>query len=68
MRVLHTMSFLIERMGIQIKNSNQIGSLAQYLPLLWDMEHNMLKAAVVSTSIQLVHVRRSRILHSFNVC
>lgn len=62
------MSFLIERMGIQIKNSNQIGSLAQYLPLLWDMEHNMLKAAVVSTSIQLVHVRRSRILHSFNVC
>ncbi|XP_035704828.1 importin-11 isoform X2 [Folsomia candida] len=46
MRVLHTMSFLIERMGIQIKNSNQIGSLAQYLPLLWDMEHNMLKAAV----------------------
>jgi hypothetical protein len=57
MRVLHTMSFLIERMGPQIKSSNQIGSLAQYLPLLWDMDHNMLKAAVVSTSIQLVHVR-----------
>lgn len=56
MRVLNTMSFLIERMGPQIKSSNQIGSLAQYLPLLWEMEHNMLKAAVVSTSIQLVHV------------
>ncbi|CAL8143654.1 unnamed protein product [Orchesella dallaii] len=55
MRVLHTMSFLIERMGPQIKTSAQIASLTQYLPLLWNTEHNMLKAAVVSTCIQLVH-------------
>lgn len=56
MRVLHTMSFLIERMGPHIKTSSQIASLTKYLPILWITEHNMLKAAVVSTCIQLVHV------------
>jgi len=55
MRVLHTMSFMIERMGTQIKSVEQIPSLSEYLPLLWASDHNMLKAAVVSTSIQLVH-------------
>ena len=53
------MSFLIERMGPQIKTSEQINALTQYLPLLWATEHNMLKAAVVSTSIHLVQVRFS---------
>jgi len=52
------MSFLIERMAVQIKTSTVIGQLAQFLPQLWTADHNMLKAAVVSTSIQLVNVRR----------
>lgn len=56
------MSFLIERLGPQIKSSGQIPALTQYLPILWNSDHNMLKAAVVSTSIQLVHVSQSIIL------
>lgn len=57
MAVLNSMSFMIERMGSQIKSVGQIPSLSSYLPLLWGSDHNMLKAAVVSTSIQLVHVK-----------
>lgn len=60
------MSFLIERMGPQIKSSAQIASLSQYLPLIWGTEHNMLKAAVVSTAIQLVHVILKLITISFS--
>lgn len=48
------MGFIIERMAPHIKSTIQLTNLTQYLPLLWNTEHNMLKAAVVSTSIQLV--------------
>ncbi|XP_005741863.1 importin-11 [Pundamilia nyererei] len=54
MQVLHVISCVIERVGIQIRP--YVGCLVQYLPLLWKQseEHNMLRCAILTTLIQLV--------------
>ncbi|XP_793829.2 importin-11 isoform X2 [Strongylocentrotus purpuratus] len=54
MSILHVMSFIIERVGPQIRPFST--SLAQYLPLLWEdsAEHNMLRCVILSTLIHLV--------------
>ena len=57
MHVLHVLSFVIERVGSKIRPF--IGSLVQYLPLLWkeSEEHNMLRCAILTSLIHLVQVR-----------
>ena len=57
MHVLHVLSFVIERVGSEIRP--YISSLVQYLPLLWQesAEHNMLRCAILTTLIHLVQVR-----------
>jgi hypothetical protein len=54
MHVLYVMSFIVERVGMQIRP--YVGSLIHYLPLLWQesAEHNMLRCAIVSTLVHLV--------------
>lgn len=54
MHVLHVISFVIERVGLQIRP--YVTSLVTYLPSLWDdaREHNMLKCAILTTLIHLV--------------
>ncbi|XP_036434040.1 importin-11 [Colossoma macropomum] len=54
MQVLHVISCVIERVGIQIRP--YVGCLVQYLPLLWKQseEHNMLRCAILTTLIHLV--------------
>ncbi|KAL8559005.1 hypothetical protein ACOMHN_039761 [Nucella lapillus] len=54
MHVLHVLSFVIERVGSEIRP--YITSLVQYLPLLWaeSAEHNMLRCAILTTLIHLV--------------
>lgn len=54
MRVLHVMSFVIERVGMEIRPHAQ--TLIQYLPLLWEasVEHHMLRCAILTTLVHLV--------------
>ncbi|KAF4070333.1 hypothetical protein AMELA_G00284210 [Ameiurus melas] len=54
MQILHVISCVIERVGMQIRP--YIGCLVQYLPLLWKQseEHNMLRCAILTTLIHLV--------------
>ncbi|XP_041464920.1 importin-11-like [Lytechinus variegatus] len=54
MSILHVMSFIIERVGPEIRPFSN--NLAQYLPLLWEdsAEHNMLRCVILSTLIHLV--------------
>uniref|UniRef100_W5UCH5 Importin-11 n=1 Tax=Ictalurus punctatus TaxID=7998 RepID=W5UCH5_ICTPU len=54
MQILHVISCVIERVGMQIRP--YIGCLVQYLPLLWKQseEHNMLHCAILTTLIHLV--------------
>lgn len=54
MHVLHVLSFVIERVGSEIRPF--ISSLVQYLPLLWkeSEEHNMLRCAILTSLIHLV--------------
>ncbi|GFS20703.1 importin-11 [Elysia marginata] len=54
MHVLHVLSFVIERVGSEIRPF--IASLVQYLPLLWkeSEEHNMLRCAILTSLIHLV--------------
>jgi hypothetical protein len=53
MRVLYVLSFMIERVGNEIKPF--ISSLNAYLPELWQESenHNMLKCAILSTLVHL---------------
>lgn len=54
MQILHVISFVIERVGAQIRP--YASSLIGYLPSLWDSsaEHNMLRCAILTTLIHLV--------------
>ncbi|KAL5005534.1 hypothetical protein ScPMuIL_018990 [Solemya velum] len=54
MQVLHVISFVIERVGYQIRPYTT--SLVQYLPSLWldSSQHNMLRCAILTTLIHLV--------------
>uniref|UniRef100_A0A8C5N0A2 Importin-11 n=1 Tax=Leptobrachium leishanense TaxID=445787 RepID=A0A8C5N0A2_9ANUR len=54
MQVLHVLSCVIERVGMQIKPF--VGCLVQYLPLLWKQseEHNMLRCAILTTLTHLI--------------
>ncbi|XP_047679102.1 importin-11 [Tachysurus fulvidraco] len=54
MQILHVISCVIERVGMQIRP--HVGCLVQYLPLLWKQseEHNMLRCAILTTLIHLV--------------
>lgn len=54
MQVLYVMSFVIERVGNQIRP--YASSLVQYLPLLWNKseDHNMLRCAIITTLVHLV--------------
>uniref|UniRef100_H2YLD0 Importin N-terminal domain-containing protein n=1 Tax=Ciona savignyi TaxID=51511 RepID=H2YLD0_CIOSA len=54
MRVLHVLSFVIERLGPQVVTCIQ--QLADILPSIWltSESHNMLRCAVVSTLVNLV--------------
>ena len=56
MQVLHVISFVIERVGVQIRP--YANSLITYLPALWEEseDHNMLKCAILTTLIHLVQV------------
>lgn len=56
MHVLHVLSFVIERVGSEIRPYT--AALVQYLPLLWQesAEHNMLRCAILTTLIHLVQV------------
>ncbi|XP_025988131.1 importin-11 [Solenopsis invicta] len=53
MHVLYVLSFIIERVGSEIKP--HVGALASYLPELWQQSeiYNMLRCAIVSTLIHL---------------
>ncbi|XP_041043005.1 importin-11 isoform X2 [Carcharodon carcharias] len=54
MHILHVVSCVIERVGMQIRP--YVGCLVQYLPLLWKQseDHNMLRCAILTTLIHLV--------------
>ncbi|XP_060607409.1 importin-11-like isoform X2 [Ruditapes philippinarum] len=54
MQVLHVVSFVVERVGVQIRP--YATSLVSYLPSLWEesRDHNMLKCAIITTLIHLV--------------
>ncbi|XP_052792511.1 importin-11-like [Mya arenaria] len=54
MQVLHVISFVIERVDVQIRPYAR--SLISYLPALWEeaSDHNMLKCAILTTLIHLV--------------
>nr|XP_002125631.1 importin-11-like [Ciona intestinalis] len=54
MRVLHVLSFVIERLGSQVTSCMQ--QLASILPPIWatSESHNMLRCAVVTTLVNLV--------------
>ncbi|XP_031781070.1 uncharacterized protein LOC100116824 isoform X2 [Nasonia vitripennis] len=54
MRVLYVISFMIERVGNEIKP--HVGALNMYLPELWHQSehHNMLRCSIVSTLVHLV--------------
>lgn len=56
MQVLSVLSFMVERVGEDIKPYSQ--SLIQYLPLLWEESaaHNLLRCHIVSTLVQFVRV------------
>ena len=56
MQILHVISFVIERVGAQIRPF--ASSLISYLPALWQesAEHNMLRCAILTTLIHLVQV------------
>ena len=58
MQVLHVLSFVVERVGTAVRP--HAPALVQYLPLLWEdaSEYNMLRAAILSTLVVLVQVRR----------
>ncbi|XP_012521564.2 importin-11 [Monomorium pharaonis] len=53
MHVLYVLSFIIERVGSEIKP--HVGALSSYLPELWQQSeiYNMLRCAIVSTLIHL---------------
>lgn len=54
MRVLYVISFMIERVGNEIKP--HVNALNLYLPELWHQSehHNMLRCSIVSTLVHLV--------------
>ncbi|XP_041361999.1 importin-11-like isoform X2 [Gigantopelta aegis] len=54
MHVLHVFSFVIERMGREIRPYT--AALVEYLPLLWQesSHHNMLRCSILTTLIHLV--------------
>ena len=56
MQVLHVMSYVIERVGVEIRPFAT--ALMQYLPSLWQEseEHNMLRCAILTTLTNLVQV------------
>lgn len=60
MRVLHVLSFILERVGWSI--APHLDSLIQYLPLLWQhsADHNMLKSTIVSTLTSIVKGLKKR--------
>lgn len=59
-------SFVIERVGVQIRP--YASSLVTYLPALWEesKDHNMLKCAILTTLIHLVQVLVCTNLLSFD--
>ncbi|CAG0916642.1 unnamed protein product [Notodromas monacha] len=67
LRVLHVMSFVVERVGVNIKPF--LSGLVDYLPRLWNeaVDHQMLKASIVSTLVHIVDSigRDSGSLYSF---
>ncbi|KAK6643744.1 hypothetical protein RUM43_000007 [Polyplax serrata] len=65
MQVLSVLSFMVERVGEDIKPYSQ--SLIQYLPLLWEesADHNLLRCHIVSTLVQFVRALVSENLTSF---
>lgn len=54
MTVLHVLSFIVERMGSDVRPFAE--SLMRYLPQLWDTcgDHNMLRCAIISCFVHLV--------------
>ncbi|CAH1796232.1 unnamed protein product [Owenia fusiformis] len=54
MHVLNVMSFVIERVGVEVRPHSH--ALIQYLPLLWQEseDHNMLRCAILTTLVHLV--------------
>lgn len=56
MHVLYVLSFVIERVGNDIRP--YVGPLSAYLPSLWQIseEHNMLRCAIISTLVHYVKV------------
>ncbi|KFM81693.1 Importin-11, partial [Stegodyphus mimosarum] len=54
MSVLHVLSFIVERMGSEVRPYAE--SLTQYLPQLWENcgDHNMLRCAVISCFVHLM--------------
>ncbi|XP_068105780.1 importin-11 isoform X2 [Hyperolius riggenbachi] len=54
MQVLHVLSCVTERVGVQIRPF--VGCLIQYLPLLWKQseDHNMLRCAILTTLVHIV--------------
>ncbi|XP_042907797.1 importin-11 [Parasteatoda tepidariorum] len=54
MSILHVISFVVERMGSEIRPHAE--ALLHYLPQLWDTcgDHNMLRCAIISCFVHLV--------------
>ncbi|KAG8035764.1 hypothetical protein G9C98_001420 [Cotesia typhae] len=59
MQVLYVLSFVIERVGNDIRP--YIGPLSAYLPQLWEIseKHNMMRCAIISTLVHYVKALRS---------
>lgn len=58
MNVLYVMSFIVEKMSMSIKIKAE--NLISYLPALWEegIEHNMLRVAIISALVSLLHCDR----------
>lgn len=56
MQVLYVLSFVIERVGNDIRP--YVGPLSAYLPQLWEIseKHNMMRCAIISTLVHYVKV------------
>ncbi|KAK3096574.1 hypothetical protein FSP39_001428 [Pinctada imbricata] len=66
MQVLHVISFVIERVGAQIRPYTS--SLIHYLPSLWQEseEHNMLRCAILTTLTHLVQGFGTTSIHMYD--
>ena len=68
MKLLHVMSFIIERMKFSIRPCAP--ALTGYLPALWQesADHNMLRCAILTTLTNLVLVRHRQRRHALTPC